>query len=86
MCSNKLEYSTATGSYCTMHVVKVPFCMPEFSISKIIFHRFYVYNEKVKSGIDYNIIIGRYLMVQQGLSSEFKHQFLQWDGVTVPMK
>ena len=86
MRSNKVEYSTATGSYFTMHVVKVPFCMPEFSSSKIILHRFYVYNDKGKSGIGYDMIIGRDLMVQQGLLSEFKHQVLQWDGVTVPMK
>ena len=26
--SNKVEYGTATGLYCTMHDVKVPFCMP----------------------------------------------------------
>ena len=26
------------------------------------------------------------LMVQLGLSVNFKRQFIQWDGVTVPMK
>ena len=26
--SNKVEYSTAEGPYCTTHDVKVPFCMP----------------------------------------------------------
>ena len=32
------------------------------------------------------MIIGRELMVQLGPPAEFKHQVLQWDGVTVPMK
>ena len=32
------------------------------------------------------MIIGRDLMLELGLSSDFKHQFLQWDGTTGPMK
>ena len=44
---NKEEYSTDTGVYCTTRGVKVSFFMPELSISKIINHRFHVYNDKV---------------------------------------
>ena len=32
------------------------------------------------------MIIGRDLMVQLGLSANFKRQVLQWDGTTLPMK
>ena len=32
------------------------------------------------------MIIGRDLMVQLGLTADFKRQVLQWDGTTVPMK
>ena len=32
------------------------------------------------------MIIGSDLLVQIGLLAEFKHQVLQWDGVTVTMK
>ena len=32
------------------------------------------------------MIIGRDLMVQLGLQSNFKRQLLQQDGITVPMK
>ena len=32
------------------------------------------------------MIIGSDLMVQLGLTTDFKHQVLQWDGETVPMK
>ena len=60
--------------------------MPYLSSSKIIEHRFHVDHGKGKSGIGYDMIIGRDLMVQLGLSADFKHQVLQWDGVTVPMK
>ena len=38
MRSNKVEYSTATDVYCTTNDVKVPFCMLEFSSSKINNH------------------------------------------------
>ena len=86
MCSNKVEYSTAAGVYCTTHDVKVPFCMPELSRSKIINHCFHVDNHKGKSGIGYDMIIDHDLMVQLGLTSDFKRQLLQWDGDTVQMK
>ena len=83
---NKLEYSTTTETYYMTHDVKVPFCMPEFYISKIIEHRINVDNNKFKSCMGYDIIIGRYLMVQLGLSADFKCQVVQWDDVTLPMK
>ena len=83
MWSNEVEYSTAAGVYCTTHDVKVPFCMPEVSSSKIINHQFYVDNDKVESRIGYGMIIRRNLMVQIGLTVYFKRQVLQWDGATV---
>ena len=85
MQSNKLEYITAAGVYCTTPDIKVPFCMPEFSSSKIINHRFHVDNDKCESGIVYDMIIGRDLIVQLGLMAGFKRQFLLWDGATVHM-
>ena len=76
MRSNKVEYITADGVYCTTHDIKVPFVMPEFSSITIINHRFYVDNGKGKSGIGYEMIIGRDLMVQLGLTANFKRQAL----------
>ena len=69
-----------------VHVVKVTFCMPYFFSSNIIAHQFHVDNNKDKSGIGYAMIIGRALVVQLGLLYDFKHQVVQWDGVTVTMK
>ena len=86
MRSNKVEYIKATVFYCTTHEFKVPFCMPYFSSSKIIKHLFHVENCKGESGIGYDMIVGRDLMVQLGLKNEFKCQVLQWDDDTVPMK
>ena len=60
--------------------------MPEFSIRKTINHPFHVDNDKGESGIGYDMIIGRDMMVQLGLTTKFRIQFLQWDGVTVHMK
>ena len=83
---NKVECITAAGVYFTTHDVKLPFCMPEFSGSTIINHSFHVDNDKGESGIGYEIIICRYLMVQLGLTAGFKRQVLQWDDNTVHMK
>ena len=60
--------------------------MLEFFSSKIVNNRFHVDNEKGESGIGYDMIIGRDLMVQLGLMANFKCQVLQWDGATVLMK
>ena len=68
------------------HDIKILFCMPDFSNSKIIEYHFHVKTYKGKLGIGYGMIIGRDLMVQLGLSADFKHQILQWHGVTLPMK
>ena len=72
--------------YCTTHYVKVPFCIPEFSSSKIINHRFHSDNDKGESGIVYDIIVGSDLMVRLGLATNLKCQVLQWDDATVYMK
>ena len=60
--------------------------MPEFSSSKIIHHRFHVNNNIGESGKGYDMIIFCDLMVLLGLLADLKRQFLQWYGVTVPMK
>ena len=86
MWSDKVEYGTAADVHCTTHDFKVPFCMPEFSISKIIDHRLHVNNNKGKSGIGYEMIIGHDLTVQLDLVDYFKHKVLQWDGNTVHIK
>ena len=57
MWSNKVEYSTSNGVYCTTHDVKIPFCIPEFFSSKIINFCFHVDNDKGESGIGYDMII-----------------------------
>ena len=69
-----------------MHDDKVPFCIPYFSSSNIIQHHFCVNNDMGEYVTGYGMIIGNYLMVQLRLSDIFKHQVLQWDGVTVHMK
>ena len=60
--------------------------MPEFYIRKIIDYCFRVDNDKGELGIGYDMIVGRDLMVQLGLTADFKRQVLKWDGATVHMK
>ena len=86
MISNKVEHSMATGPYCTTHDVNVSFFMKEFSISKIISHRFYNDNYKYESGIGCDTIIFRDLMVNIDLMAYFKRKVLQWGGAAMPMK
>ena len=86
MRSNKVEYSTATGLHCTTHNVKVTFFVLELSIRKIIEHRFHFNNDKVGSGVGYDMIIGRDLMVQLGLTDDFDNQVLQCYDDILPMK
>ena len=83
---NKVEYSTYYGVYCMTHDIKVHFCMPGSSSSKIINNRFHVDNKKGESDIGYDMIIRRDLMVQLGLTADFKHQVCQWYGATLYMK
>ena len=77
MRSNKVEYSTVDGVYFKTRDVKVPFFMPEFFSRNIINHHFHVDKDKGESSIWYDMIICRDLMVQLGLTSEFKRQVLQ---------
>ena len=50
-----------------MHNVKFPFNMTEFYSRKIVSNHFYVDKNQGESGIGYDMIIGRDLMVQLGL-------------------
>ena len=49
-------------------------------------HRFHVDNNSGELYIGYYIIVGHKLILQLGLSVDFKHQVLQWDDDIVPMK
>ena len=60
--------------------------MPEIYGRKIINHRFHIDNDEGESGIGYDMIIGRNLMVQLVLTADFTHQVLKWDSATVHMK
>ena len=86
MRSNKVDHSIDAGVYCTVYDVKVTFCMLDFPSSKIINHHFCVKNYRGELVIGYYIIIARDLMIQLGLTNNFKHQVLQWDGAIVHMK
>ena len=72
--------------YYTTYDVKVPFSMPELSGNKIINRCFHADNHEGESGIGYDMIIFRNLMVQLGLTADFTRQVLQRDGTTVHMK
>ena len=72
--------------HCTTHDVKVPFFVLELSRNKIIEHHFHVNNDRVGSGIVYDMIICRDLMVKLGLMDDFKNQVLQWYDGTLSMK
>ena len=74
--SNKVEYITATGLYSTTHDVKLPFCMPYCSSSKVIWPHFHVDNNEIESGIGYDMITFSDLMIQLGHMDNFKSNVL----------
>ena len=51
--------------------------MPEFSRKNIILHQFHVDNNKGESGMGYGIIMGRNLLVQLYLMSDFKRKLFK---------
>ena len=60
--------------------------MSDLFISRIKSHHFHGDKNEIESGIGYDIIIGRELMVQLGLSVDFKCQVLQWGVIPVLIK
>ena len=86
MYSNKVKNSTDAGMFCTMHCIKVQFCIPEFSRSNIVLKHFHVDNNKTESCIGYDKIIFRDLMVDIVLLDNFKNKVIQCDLTTLPMK
>ena len=64
----------------------MPFYMPEFSSSKIIYHWFNVDNDEDELGMCYDMIIGCDLMVEFVLLDDIKCQVLQWESVKIPTK
>ena len=60
--------------------------MSELSSRNKIKHYYHINSNKVESGIGYDMIIGCDLMVQLGVTDDFKRQVLLWDGNTVHMK
>ena len=58
--------------------------MTEVSISMKKLNCFDIDNNESDLDIGCDMIICRVLMVQIGILSVFKYQFLQWDGATVP--
>ena len=83
--ANKFKYNTDAELYTTTHNVKVPFLMLEISIINIITHRFHIYNTQGDEGIGYDISIGRDLMVQLSLKSDFGYQLTEWCETMLPM-
>ena len=83
---NKVEYSIATGLYCTTQCVKVHFIMPCFSIYKIITYHFHIDNEEDGTGIGYEMIIGHDIMVQLVMMTGFRFKVLSCVYYVVPTK
>ena len=82
---NNIKYIMADGQYRTTHDVQVPFIIPYFSRRKIITHIFQVDIARGDKGINYDMIIGRDIMVQKVLKADFPRQVLEWDETIVPM-
>ena len=61
--------------------------MPELSGSKIIKYKFQVLDNKdINANIGYNMIIGCNLQAKLGCITNFKHNVLIWEDISVPMR
>ena len=73
MCFNKVGYITNTTLSWKSHDVKGKICVLDFSISKIISHWFHIDNDEGDPRIEYDMILGRHIMVQLGIKADFNY-------------
>ena len=76
------RWKTAAGNFDTNATAKVQFKMPEFHETTAVEWTFHV----TKQPLGYDIILGRDLLEELGVTIDFKTLTLTWDDVSVPMK
>jgi transposase InsO family protein len=76
------RWTTAAGQVRTNHRANVTFMLPEFSDTKTVQWAMHVF----QNDINYDIIIGRDLLVEMGMIIDFNEKHIMWNDVAVPMR
>ena len=77
------QYSTGSGSLTTRHESEIHFTLPEFSDKKIIKWKF---NITDSTEVEYDIILGRDIMLQLQMDVSFTNKSIAWEGNEIPMR
>jgi hypothetical protein len=83
MKKDKKEYSTGSGILKTKYETTEQLTLPEFSDKKNITWHFSVFEGK---SIDYDVVIGRDLMIELGMELSFAKKTVAWEGIEIPMR
>ena len=77
------NYATGSGVLKTKYESEIHFTLPEFSDKKIIKWTFNITDSK---DLGYDIIIGRDILTELGISLSFKNKSVEWEGISIPMR
>ena len=77
------NYVTGSGVLKTKYESEIHFTLPEFSDKKIIRWNFNITDSK---DLGYDIIIGRDILIELGISLSFKNKSVKWEGISIPMR
>ena len=76
------NWNTAAGNFKTAKTVKADFKLPEFYTNRIINWKFHVTSSLGR----YDMILGRDILNELEMGTDFKTKKMTWDGGEVPMK
>jgi hypothetical protein len=80
--TDSVKWTTSSGSFRTNQRVEVNIALPELSNNRTICAQVHV-TPKLN---DFDMIIGRDLLSEIGITLNFKENSIQWDDIEIPMK
>ena len=80
--SSQQQWNTAGGAATSTEKATIQFNLPEFYAKTIIQKDVFVFNNEM----NYDMIIGRDLMTELGISLDFFYQKVKWQDAEIPMK
>ena len=83
---NNVECGTYSGTYYTTHGIKAKHFITDFSSKNYISYWYCVNSDTCELGMFYNMIIGRYLMINISLIANFILNLCEWGGAVVSIK
>ena len=80
--SDTVKWTTSSGSFRTKQKVEVNIALPELSNNRTICAHVHV----TSTLNEFDMIIGRDLLSEIGITLNFKEHSIQWDDIEIPMK